>query len=137
MNWYFNTFKYNYANFEGRARREEFWMFTLFHFIALFVLAIASTVIAFALDFQWTFILLLIYVLATFIPSLAINVRRLHDIDKSGWYFLMSLIPYAGGIIMLVYNVKEGTKGRNQYGPDPKNPELDEIDAIGKPLIDA
>ena len=62
----------------------------------------------------------IIYVLATFIPGLAVSVRRLHDIGKSGWYFLLILIPCIGGIILLVFDVTAGDVGENEYGADPK-----------------
>ena len=71
--------------------------------------------------------------LATLIPSLAVAVRRLHDINKSGWYILIGFIPFVGGIILLIWAVKEGDKGANQFGPDPKGG--DEIGDIGNAPI--
>ena len=76
--------------------------------------------------------LYLIYVLAVFIPSLAVAVRRLHDVGKSGWFYLISLIPLIGGIWLLILFVTEGDKGPNQYGPDPKAPNSEEINEIGQ-----
>lgn len=65
---------------------------------------------------------------------MAVTVRRLHDIGKSGWYFLLQLIPYVGGFIMFVFTLQPGNSGANQYGPDPKVLNIfDEIDDIGKP----
>lgn len=77
------------------------------------------------------FVLIMIYLIATFIPALAVSVRRLHDQNKSGWFLLMQLIPWVGGIIIFVFMVSDGTMGSNQYGPDPKDPYSD-LEEIGK-----
>jgi uncharacterized membrane protein YhaH (DUF805 family) len=66
----------------------------------------------------------ILYGLALFIPGLAVAVRRLHDIGKSGWMILVALIPLIGGIWLLILLVKEGDSGSNEYGPDPKNPDV-------------
>ena len=66
--------------------------------------------------------LLVIFALATIIPSLAVQVRRFHDQDKSGWFVLLGLIPYAGGLILFIFMLLEGTRGPNQYGADPRDP---------------
>ncbi len=137
MEWYLKAFKDNYANFKGRARRKEFWMFYLFHIIIIFVLAFIAGLISGSSDSVGGFIPLIIYILATIIPFLALAVRRLHDTGKSGWYYLISLIPYVGGIIVLVMLAQNGNVGSNEYGPDPKAPNSDEIDEIGKPLLDS
>lgn len=68
------------------------------------------------------FLLLGVYALGSFIPSLAVQVRRYHDQDKSGWFILLGLIPYVGGIIALIFMCIEGTRGPNRYGPDPRDP---------------
>lgn len=133
MEWYLKVIRDNYANFEGRARRTEYWMFTLIHIIIIFALAFMSGFLADTGLEMLPLIVIGIYFLATFIPTLAVTVRRLHDTGKSGWYYLMSFIPYVGGIIMLVFCATEGNRGPNQYGADPKMPEF-EIDEIGKPL---
>ena len=81
--------------------------------------------------------LYVIYFLAILIPSLAVIVRRLHDIGKSGWFYFVSLIPFIGSIWLIILFATEGDKGPNQYGPDPKNPNIDQdIDEIGKPMLD-
>lgn len=137
MNWYLKAIKDNYANFQGRARRQEFWMFYLFHIIFIFVFAFLGGMMSAGTDSGIPFILIGVYFLATLIPYIALAVRRLHDTGKSGWYFLLTLIPYVGGIIMIVFMAQNGDVGTNKYGPDPKNPEIDnEIDDIGKPLIE-
>lgn len=112
MSWYLNVLK-NYAGFSGRARRQEYWMFALFTSIVVVVLA----VIGLAIDFQF---LALIYLLAVLIPSLAVQVRRLHDTGRSGWWTLIGAIPFVGGIILLVFLCSEGAHEANEYGANPK-----------------
>ena len=117
MNYYLKALQ-NYATFGGRARRSEYWYFFLFNVIIAIVLAYAGVVMQ-------SGILSNIYSLAVLIPGIAVGVRRMHDVGKSGWYVL---IP----IYNLILACTEGTHGPNEYGPDPKRPELqDEIDLIG------
>lgn len=123
MEWYLKVVRDNYANFEGRARRKEYWMFTLVNICIVFALYIPFIIGAVAENETIMFIgigLLILYVLATFLPSLGVVVRRLHDQDKSGWFYLVAFIPFIGGIWMLILMVTEGTSGPNQYGEDPK-----------------
>ena len=118
MNWYLKVLR-QYADFNGRARRTEYWMFVLFNFI--------FSVIANLLDYLFGTIYVFsgIYALAVFIPSLAVTVRRLHDINKSGWMILVAFIPVIGAIWLFILLVMEGTPGENQYGSNPKEqPEL-------------
>ena len=105
MNYYFQAFQ-NYATFSGRSRRSEYWYFFLFNFIAVFVLAFIGT---FAGIPQITYV----YRAAVFIPSLAVGVRRMHDVGKSGWFLLIPIY----NIILLA---TEGDKAENKYGADPK-----------------
>ncbi|MBJ6368100.1 DUF805 domain-containing protein [Snuella sedimenti] len=132
MKWYLKVVKDNYANFQGRARRKEYWMFTLFNAIFMIATAIVAGIIGQATDTPLFFLLYLVYILGIIIPSLAVTVRRLHDIGKSGWYYLVGLIPFIGGIWLFVLLVTEGETGPNGYGPDPKAPTMDEINDIGK-----
>lgn len=125
MNWYLNVLKNNYANFEGRARRKEYWMFTLINaliFIVLFVLISLSmdsyTGEMNSVGYVVT-ILMLIYSLGIIIPSIAVTIRRLHDIDKSGWWYFISFVPF-GGIILFVFTCLDSTLGDNRFGPNPK-----------------
>ena len=113
MEWYLKVLK-NYATFSGRARRKEYWMFVLFNIIAAIVLMILDFIIG------TYFVLYGLYLLAIVIPSLAVGVRRLHDIGKSGWWMFISLIPLIGGIWLLVLLCTDGTAGDNTYGPSPK-----------------
>ncbi|MBY0027494.1 DUF805 domain-containing protein [Priestia aryabhattai] len=95
MKWYLHVLK-NYATFRGRATRTEYWMFFLFNFIISCVLS--------AIEFMTenpTF-LFTIYAVAVLIPSLAVTARRLHDIGKSGWWQLITIIPIAGSIFLLI-----------------------------------
>ena len=108
----------NYVTFSGRARREEFWMFTLFNFI--FSLAIGFIGAASGTDIGADGVFSVLYSLAVFLPGLSVFVRRMHDINKSGWWFWLGLVPFVGGIVLLVFACTEGTNGANRYGPDPK-----------------
>ncbi len=113
MEWYLKVLK-NYATFAGRARRKEYWMFFLFNMIAALILLVLDFVIG-------TYgVLYVLYLLAVVLPSLAVTVRRLHDLGKSGWWVFISLVPLIGGIWLLVLLVTDGTAGDNSYGPSPK-----------------
>src|SRR5665647_749105 len=113
MEWYLKVLR-NYAGFEGRARRTEFWMFMLFN--AIFSAALGM------LDWlMWTYTVISgLYSLFVLIPSLAVTFRRLHDINKSGFNILLILIPVIGFVWLLILFLKEGDPGGNQYGLDPK-----------------
>ncbi|MEU8713726.1 MULTISPECIES: DUF805 domain-containing protein [unclassified Streptomyces] len=113
MNWYVDVLK-KYAVFSGRARRQEYWMYTLFNVIAAIVLAIIGRVIGFPA-------LVAVYYLAVLVPSLAVAVRRLHDTGRSGWAILIGIIPLVGGIILLVWFASEGKPEANEYGENPKH----------------
>lgn len=112
MDWYLAVLK-NYAGFSGRARRKEFWMFTLISFVISIVLSIIGSLIG-------TDILSYIYSLAILIPSLAVAVRRLHDTSRSGWWLLIGLVPLVGFIVLIVFFASEGKQEPNQYGTNPK-----------------
>jgi uncharacterized membrane protein YhaH (DUF805 family) len=133
MKWYRKVWK-QIADFKGRARRKEFWMFALMNYLiiigycvvviiimALFVLTeLDQGELLFHQMFMMLVNLLIYYMLVCILPSLAVTVRRLHDTGRSGWNYLLVLIPIVGAIILFVYLVKDGTTGDNQYGPDPK-----------------
>ncbi|MFD2915710.1 DUF805 domain-containing protein [Psychroserpens luteus] len=132
MHWYLKVIKENYANFSGRARRKEYWMFVLVQIIiSILVLSYASLVDDF-FDTPIVGSVLGIYFLATLVPWLALNVRRLHDIGKSGTYIFINFIPVIGRIWYIVLVATEGEYGLNNYGPDPKGEAFDEIDDIGQ-----
>ncbi len=118
MDYYLLAFK-KYAEFSGRSRRKEYWYFILFNNILLLLTSAIGIMIS---DSIGT-ILYAIAVLVTIIPGLAVSIRRLHDLDRSGWFLLLGLIPLIGAIILLVWFCTSGTEGPNQYGPDPKRTE--------------
>lgn len=118
-----------YINFSGRARRTEYWMFALFYSLLLFTALIIDNILG--LDFKyemmgqtvstgygWGYLLV---VALHFIPALGAVVRRLHDIGKSGWMYLIIFIPIIGIFWILVLLVKDSQKGENKYGPNPKS----------------
>jgi uncharacterized membrane protein YhaH (DUF805 family) len=118
MNWYIRGLK-KYAVFSGRARRREYWMFELINeliALALFVLAVFLG----KAGFEYFISLPVIYILATTIPSLAKLIRRLHDTNHSGWWFFIGLVPLIGPLILFSFTVKDGDRGENRFGPDPK-----------------
>ena len=121
-----------YADFSGRSRRKEYWLWVLFQIIVLVVLVVLAILLFGGLSGGGAsddlvgglglgaVSLLGLFFLALFIPNLAVQVRRMHDQDKTGWLVLLGFIPYIGGVIMFVFMLLEGTRGPNQYGPDPK-----------------
>ena len=110
----------HYADFTGRARRSEYWYFVLFNFIVSILIGLSLGVIAGLLNVPALVYLAYLWSLAVFIPSLAVSVRRLHDIGRSGWWLLLSLIPLVGAIILIIWYCKDSQPGANQYGSNPK-----------------
>lgn len=109
-----------YADFSGRSRRKEYWMFFLFVIIVALVLGIVEGVLGLTGMIGPYGPLTALFLLGIIIPGIAVQVRRFHDQDKTGWFVLLGLIPIVGGLIVLVFMCLEGTRGPNQYGPDPK-----------------
>ncbi len=119
-----------YFDFAGRSRRKEYWMFFLLNLIIITVMTTVLFSLGFSMDpyaassggpVTWLiFAVLGLYSLIVLIPSIAVQVRRFHDQDKSGWFVLINFVPYIGGLIVLVFMLLEGTRGPNKYGPDPK-----------------
>ncbi|MCM1110920.1 MAG: DUF805 domain-containing protein [Clostridium sp.] len=107
----------NYCNFEGRSSRSEYWWFCLFSFIVSFVLNILMAIFGFGETA--TSLVSGLVSLALLLPGLGLCVRRLHDINRSGWFVLLSLIPLVGAIILIVWYCKESDPTPNQYGPVP------------------
>ncbi len=120
MNWYLKVLK-QFADFNGRARRQEYWMFVLFNMLFVFAAGMLDRLLNLANETTGIGPLYGLYVLAVFIPGIAVAIRRLHDIGKSGWMLLVALIPIVGAIWLLVLMVREGDRGENKYGPDPKS----------------
>lgn len=111
MNYYISVLK-QYAEFSGRTGRKEFWMFVLINFVISFVIGVIGYIIKMEM-------LSILYSLAVMIPSVAVSIRRLHDINKSDWMLLVSLIPLAGWIWLIVLMATKGDEGENQYGSVP------------------
>ncbi len=119
MEWYIKVLT-NYSNFDGRARRMEYWMFQLINFLITTGLLIIGSLLGLGFGvFPFAFISI-IYSIGLFIPSIAVTVRRLHDTGKSGWMILLGFIPLVGTIILLVFLLSDSTFGDNQYGKNPK-----------------
>ena len=113
MNWYLEVLE-KYAVFNGRARRTEYWMFSLFN-------AIFAVVIAFVdAFFGGRGVGVILYSLGVLIPGIAVLVRRLHDTDRSGWWWLISVVPLIGSIVLFIFMVQDSKPEQNQYGANPK-----------------
>jgi len=124
MEWATLPFK-RYAEFTGRSRRKEYWMFTL---LAIGIYIVASILDRIAgmngiIAGRYGPITALV-ALGLLVPSLAVSIRRLHDSDRSGWWLLLGLVPMVGEIIVLVFMVLKGTRGANRFGADPKAGEV-------------
>jgi uncharacterized membrane protein YhaH (DUF805 family) len=124
MEWYRMVWQ-KYAQFDGRSRRKEYWMFQLVNLIIGVAFCVSILISFFAARSLSVSIALGIvyglYALAALLPSLAVAVRRLHDIGRSGFWLLICFIP-GGGLVIFVFSVLDGTPGLNEYGPDPKAP---------------
>ena len=114
-----------YAEFTGRSRRKEYWMFVLLT-IGIYVLASILDRIA-GMNGLIAGVygpITTVVELGLLVPSIAVSIRRLHDTDRSGWWLLIGLVPIVGGIVLLVFMVLEGTHGANRFGADPKAGEV-------------
>ena len=123
MNWYLKVLK-QYADFKGTARRKEYWMFILFNIIFGGIAMILDRVFGIAIEGVGYGPLYGVYALVLFIPGLAVVVRRLHDIGKSGWMLLITLIPLIGAIWLLVLLLTDSNPEENLYGANPKEVTL-------------
>jgi uncharacterized membrane protein YhaH (DUF805 family) len=121
-----------YADFAGRSRRKEYWMFALFYLLVMVVLnAIFGTNVVTRGTGSFVYGTRLVgagswaggvFWLFSIVPGLAVSIRRLHDQDRSGWLLLLWLVPFLGWFALLVLMCLDGTRGANRFGPDPKNP---------------
>lgn len=133
MEWMLLPLK-RYAQFSGRARPKEFWMFFLFLIICIFLLSFVEAALGLSTSERWALRegwsasagfrnsagpLTGLFLLAMLLPYLAVSVRRLHDTDRSGWWLLLGFIPFIGGLILLIFLVSGGTRGPNRFGDDP------------------
>lgn len=119
MEYFKNCVLKHYVDFKGRARRKEYWFFALFQIIAIILAGIVGGVLD-NVGLPFSSILVTIVTLGLLLPSLAVTFRRLHDIGKSGWWILITLVPCVGGIILLVFMLLDSQPGSNAYGPNPK-----------------
>ncbi|MDQ6647254.1 MAG: DUF805 domain-containing protein [Pseudomonadota bacterium] len=113
FDWYLKCVKGHYADFDGRARRTEYWMFFLANLIIAIVISLVGRIIHLP-------VLSSLYSLAVLLPGLAVGARRLHDTGRTGWWLLIGLLPVIGWIWLLVLFAIEGDRGSNPYGADPK-----------------
>lgn len=122
MAWYLLAWQ-RATDFSGRSRRKEYWYFQLFNGIVMIILCLFAVafsdpgkpaMIPFGLMFAYGFVV--------FVPSLAVTIRRLHDIGKSGWWYFIVFIPLIGGLILFVFTLLDSDRDRNEYGPNPKVP---------------
>ncbi len=128
MEWYLKVMKENFSNFSGRARRKEYWMYTLIYIIVIIIAMVLDGALGLGFDmgygvtapYGWIYS---IVALVHLIPAWGVLVRRLHDVGKSGWFMLISLVPIIGGIWLLVLLCTDGDSSENAYGPSPKSVE--------------
>jgi uncharacterized membrane protein YhaH (DUF805 family) len=121
MEWFLKVVKEHYADFNGRARRKEFWMFTLFMYVIIIAIYLVGFILGFIADFLGAIFagLAAIATLGLIVPFLAVGVRRLHDTGKPTWMIVLSFLPIVS-LYYLYLMIIEGDKGPNEFGPDPK-----------------
>jgi uncharacterized membrane protein YhaH (DUF805 family) len=139
---YFKNCWKHYADFKGRAKRKEFWYFTLFSYLIIFMLCIIGGIIGQYIgnniysNYDWEYDWIqesiqesiiygilcayIPYMIAVLLPSLAVSMRRLHDVGKSGWWILINLIPFAGNMFFIVLMCLDSQDGINKWGLNPK-----------------
>jgi len=118
MRWYLEVLR-NYADFSGRSRRKELWMFWLVNLVICMALGFIEGIIGIFRG-QSVSVLATLYSMFVLIPGLAVGARRLHDIGRSGWWLVLGLIPILGAIVLLIFFVQDSQAGENRFGPDPK-----------------
>ena len=127
MDWMLMPLR-RYAEFSGRSRRKEYWMFALLNLLVSVFIGLVALLL-YTLDWSEEAMMTVmgplmvagvIYSLIAFIPGIAVTIRRLHDTDRSGWNILWGLVPVIGTFMLLYFYVSEGTPGSNRFGADPK-----------------
>lgn len=112
--------KKKYATFTGRARRSEYWFYVLFTFIVYVVAMILDSILGLSVGDSPYGVIYGLCCLALILPGLAVAIRRLHDIGRSGWWLLIGIIPLIGAIVLLVFVCMDSQPQDNKYGPSPK-----------------
>jgi uncharacterized membrane protein YhaH (DUF805 family) len=130
MSWFVEALK-KYAVFSGRSRRKEYWYFVLFVVIITVALNMLDLLVG-THTRSGVGVLSSLFSLAVLIPSIAVSVRRLHDIDRTGWWVLISLVPLIGWIVLVVFHVQDSTPGSNRFGLNPKSTEYQSMMAEGQ-----
>ena len=123
MNWYLKVLK-KYAEFDGRARRKEYWFFVLFNVLISMVLAFIDRLMGNVDPETGLGILSGIYALGVMIPGMAVSVRRLHDTGRSGWWLLITFVPVIGALVFFYFMVLDSNPERNEYGESPKGNDI-------------
>jgi uncharacterized membrane protein YhaH (DUF805 family) len=118
INWALEPLK-KYAVFKGRARRSEFWVFILAN-TAIFFILVSICEVLWGIKSGYAMVILTLFSFVIWIPCLAVTVRRLHDIGRSGWWFFLKFLPFVGDIMLLVFLLLDSDPSYNQYGPNPK-----------------
>lgn len=121
MSWFLMALR-KYAKFSGRSQRAEYWFFFLFQALFLIGLAFLDGMLGFFDESEDVGLFSGIFAIAMIIPSFSVNVRRLHDTGRSGWWLLASLVPVLGSLVLVVFALQDSQPGGNAYGPDPKAP---------------
>lgn len=118
----------NFAKFEGRSSRSEYWYFALFNFL----ISIALAMLPFFAGKMFAGVSGL-YGLLVFIPTIALSIRRLHDTNRSGWWFLINFLPFIGWIIFIIFAIQASDAGDNQYGPNPQGAVSPQPETVSTP----
>lgn len=134
MKWYLSTIK-KFSDFQGRARRKEYWMFQLISCIIFFTAMFIDNKLGFVIKNEFIGFFSITFIVFNFLPSFAVTVRRFHDIGKSGWYILICAIPVIGDIFYLIWMCSKGTLGDNKYGKNPKEVDLQIVGSIDPTIL--
>ena len=123
MYWYIKVIN-QFSDFSGRARRQEYWMFVLFNLVFAIIALLIDIYLGTTFEINGlgfgSGLASIIYSLFVFIPNMAVAIRRLHDVGKSGWFLLIAFIPFIGGVWLLILLLTNSQSETNQWGPNPK-----------------
>jgi len=122
VDWYLEALR-KYSDFEGRARRREYWFFVLFNTLIQIAAFVLDGIVGTFRAELGVGLLSGIYSLAVLVPSFAVLARRLHDTDRSGWWILIGIVPLLGALVLMIFALFEGDPGENRFGPSPKAPK--------------